>query len=140
MAGTPAIAPIDGDRAVKTVLSDMYEDSMPSLEKIRRSFPAQGEGQMEHTSLFQDQYVFDFMRTATGAYEILIRRHPPYRGRDESSHYTHRFDAGTARERICIKEEAMPRDLPTAIAMAMWWAECTSRYIRDGRPWNGGSR
>lgn len=125
---------------MKTIIHDVYDDNMPSLERIRRVFPNHGEGQMEHTSLLQDQFVFDIKRAPTGAYEILIRRHPPYQGRDESSHHTHRFDAGSPRERICLKEESMPRDLPTAVALAMWWAECTSRYIRDGRPWNGGSR
>jgi len=125
---------------MKTIISDVYENNRPSLERLRRAFPEHGEGLIEHTSTLRDQFVFQIQLVrAMARYEVLIRRRPHYGGHSEDIHSTHRYDIGTPRERICIKEEAMPKDLPTAVALAMWWAECTSRYIRNGRPWNGGA-
>jgi hypothetical protein len=115
-------------------LTNVYSGVGPNLSAIRQQVPQNGNGRLAHTSAFGDVFVFYF-KWASSGYDIIIEQQRDYGGRDTDSQPTHRLDLDRNRPRICIRPGQEPRDLPTAILVAMVWAECTSRYIRDGQPW-----
>jgi hypothetical protein len=63
---------------------------------------------------------------------IYILHQPPYRGRDEGAHETHRYGLGSGRPYICY--EPPPDNLTDAIEVAKAWAERTEEYIEWGTP------
>lgn len=105
----------------------------PDLELVRANFPTHGNGEITHRNASGDEFVFNLVRHGDG-YDAVIVKQPAYGlWRDSSLHATHRLPAGN-RHKICFKKA--PEDLPKAIAFALWWADCTSRYIRDGKSWS----
>lgn len=115
-----------------TELNNVYT---PILASIRQQVPQHGDGRLSHQTLSDDFFVFRFERTPDG-YDIFIEQQRDYGGRACDAAATHRLGLSSDRPRICIGPGKEPRDLPTAIFLAMLWAERTSRYIRDGVPWS----
>ena len=74
--------------------------------------------------------VFSFsIERKRGDLRVYIVSHPPYKGRDDSSHATHRLSDGR-RKYICWTD-----DIDTwaqAENIATFWAEKTQQYIRTG--------
>jgi hypothetical protein len=118
-----------------TELKNVYNDGNPNLASIRQQVPNHGNGRLSHQSISGDFFVFGFERT-TESYEIFIEQQRDYGGRASDSAATHRLGLCSGRPRICIWPGKEPRDLPSAIFLAILWAERTSRYIRDGKPWS----
>lgn len=125
------------ERAVSTPveLNNVYSGNNPNLALIRQQVPEHGNGRLSHQSVSGDLFVFRFERT-TESYEIFIEQQRGYGGRACDAQATHRLGLSSDRPRICIGPGKEPRDLPTAMFLAMLWAERTSRYIRDGKPWS----
>ncbi|MEY9750153.1 hypothetical protein ABIF65_009527 [Bradyrhizobium japonicum] len=118
-----------------TELKNVYSGGTPILASIRQQVPQHGDGRLSHQTLSDDFFVFRFERTPDG-YDIFIEQQRDYGGRACDAAATHRLGLSSDRPRICIWPGKEPRDLPTAIFLAMLWAERTSRYIRDGVPWS----
>jgi hypothetical protein len=116
-----------------TLLTNAYSGGSRNLAAIRQQVPEHSNGRLAYTSAFGDFFLFYFKRTSD-RYDICIERQRDG-GRDTDSQPTHRLGLDYNRPRICIQPGKEPRDLPTAILVAMVWAERTSRYIRDGLPW-----
>ncbi|MCQ0990552.1 hypothetical protein [Jiella marina] len=105
----------------------------PDINAVSQRFPNHGTGRITHQSSSGDQYVFDVYRESDGGYEVAIISQPGYRRRPSGYHETHRLPGPNGLKRICFKDS--PSNLPTTVTLALWWAECTSRYIRDGADW-----
>jgi len=118
-------------------LNNVYSGGNPNLAAIRQQVPQHCNGRLHHQSLYGDLFVFRFARNPDAqSYDIFIEQQRDYGGRDASREATHRLDLKSGRPRICIWPGKEPRDLPTAVVLAMLWAERTSRYIRDGKRWS----
>jgi hypothetical protein len=118
-------------------LKDVYSGGNPNLASIRQQVPQHGNGRLSHQSLCGDFFVFRFAWDHhSQSYDILIEHQRDYGGRDSGGPATHRLDLDSGHPRICIWPGKEPRDLPTALLLAMLWAERTSQYIRDGKPWS----
>lgn len=116
-------------------LKNVYCGGNPNLASIRQQVPEQSNGRLRHQSVLGDFFVFRFERTAE-SYNIFIEQQRDYGGRASDASATHRLGLCMGRPRICIWPGKEPRDLPAAMFLAMLWAERTSRYIRDGKPWS----
>jgi hypothetical protein len=116
-------------------LKDVYSGGNPNLASIRQQVPQHANGRLSHQNTAGDYFLFRFKRTSSG-YDVLIEQQRDYGGRNTGANATHRLDLDINRPRICFRKGKEPRDLPTAICLSMLWAECTSRYIRDGVPWS----
>jgi hypothetical protein len=117
-------------------LTNVYCDGNPSLAAITRQVPRHGAGRLRHQNRYGDFYVFHFAWNSLAYYDAFIERQPDYCGRPSDLNSTHRNGLRDGRPRICFWPGKEPRDLPTAIMLAMLWAERTSQYIRDGRAWS----
>jgi hypothetical protein len=136
MGGRPPIALTLGKQgSAPTELKNVYSGGNPNLASIRQQVPQHGNGRLSHQSVSGDFFVFRFERT-TESYDIFIEQQRDYGGRACDAQATHRQGLASGRPRICIWPGKEPRDLPAAIFLAMLWAERTSRYIRDGKPWS----
>jgi hypothetical protein len=136
MGGRPPIALIPAEGGSTPMeLKNVYSGSNPDLASIRQQVPQHGNGRLSHQSVPGDFFVFRFERT-TESYDIFIEQQRDYGGRASDSAATHRLGLDSDRPRICIWPGKEPRDLPAAIFLAMLWAERTSHYIRDGKPWS----
>lgn len=76
-----------------------------------------------------EDYVFDF-EAHDGGWRIYIVRQPPYDGRNENLHSTHRL-LDRDRHYVCWDSEL--RTLDDAKAVAALWADATQNYRRRGR-------
>jgi hypothetical protein len=78
----------------------------------------------------QEDYVFSFEQQTNGTWRAYIVRQPPYHGRPEGSHETHRLSDGDRRY-VCWLPE--PRTLKDCKVIAAFWADHTQVYRRTGR-------
>lgn len=75
-------------------------------------------------------YVFEFVTLPSGGERAYIVRQPPYRGRDEGAHPTHRLTDG-GRKYICWDSAVRTRaDMKN---IASLWADKTQQYIKTGQ-------
>jgi len=107
-------------------------DGKPDINRIAAAFPDQGSGRIEHRTTHGQDFEFDLYRSG-GGYEAVIRSQPGYGSRSSGLHDTHRLPGPDGFAKVCFANQ--PRDLPTTVALAIWWAECTSKYIRTGGSW-----
>lgn len=107
-------------------------DGKPDINRIASVFPEQGAGQIEHITSYGQAFTFDIQRSGYG-YDAVILSQPAYGSRSNGLHETHRLPGPNGHAKICFARQ--PTDLPTTIALAVWWAECTSKYIRTGGSW-----
>jgi hypothetical protein len=77
----------------------------------------------------QADYYFGFEEFTDGTFRIYILEQPGYRGRDDSSHATHRLSDSGGRF-ICWDSPIHGLDDAKRVAAA--WADATQKYIRDG--------
>lgn len=105
-------------------------DGRPDFDAIIEHFPEHGGGEITHRSANGHQFRFNIQRNHQGTYDAVILDQPSYGGRPEGAHETHRLPAPNGFAKVCFKTPA--RDLPSAVAVALHWAECTSAYIRNG--------
>jgi hypothetical protein len=75
-------------------------------------------------------YQFMFEEIFEGCWHIYIESQPPYRGRDEDSHSTHRLPDGQ-RKYICWDGEI--ETLDEAKKVAALWSDKTQGYIKTGK-------
>lgn len=80
-----------------------------------------------------DRFTFDIRPEADG-YRAYILDQPSYGKRSRDLHATHRIPAGGGRHYVCIAPEHTPDNPQHARDWAAYWAENTSRYLRDGKP------
>lgn len=107
-------------------------DGKPDMDKICASFPDHGNGVIDHSSSYGHDFSFEIY-WAGYYYEAVILSQPGYGSRSESLHATHRLPGPDGYAKICFANQ--PTDLPTTVALALWWAESTSKYIRTGGSW-----
>lgn len=117
------------------IASLMHRDGKPDINQLWQLFPEHGESRFTFTDDGR-LYAFHVRPDGSGRYRIYIANQIDYRGRATDSHSTHRIDPNGANPFICIKDGYAPRTVPDAAAMALHWAAKTSKYIRDGLPWN----
>jgi len=108
------------------------DDGKPNIDRIYDEFPLHGHGQIDHITREGHVFTFEFYQ-ATGGYDATILSQPGYGNRSNGLHETHRLPGPNGYAKICFANK--PQDLPTTIALAIWWAECTSKYIRTGGNW-----
>ena len=110
--------------------SDLYTNGQPDFAKLQQRFAAHQEGRLGHITSEGHQFLFEIKRVGN-SYDAIILEQPSYGARSHDLHVTHRLPSEGNRYKICFARPAP--DTPTAICLAMYWADCTSRYIRDGR-------
>ena len=79
---------------------------------------------------------FDFqfeLKPVSNEVRIFILKQPPYGGRPDDGHSTHRYGLEANRPYICITLAAAPTNVPDALSWLVYWAEQTAQYIRTGR-------
>jgi len=108
-------------------------DGKPDYQAIINAFPEHDTGEIMHHTTNGHDFRFHLQRDHNGSYDAVILEQPDYGGRPDGAHETHRLPGPDGFAKICFKTPA--RDLPTAVTVALWWAECTSRYIRHGGDW-----
>ncbi|TBC53780.1 hypothetical protein ELH27_37065 [Rhizobium leguminosarum] len=108
-------------------------DGKPDMDLIWSTFPQHGSGEIEHFTSYGQTFRFAIYRSGVG-YEAVILAQPAYGSRSNGLHETHRLPGPNGFAKVCFANH--PPDLPTAIALSIWWAECTSKYIRNGRSWS----
>jgi hypothetical protein len=113
-------------------LADVTSNGMPNLGAIKTRVAAQGEGRLRVQTANNEFLVFHIYANGHDSYDAFIESRINYHGRAEGIHLTHRLDLNTSRPRICFSQNHPPRDLPTAVALTLYWAQCTARYIRTG--------
>lgn len=114
----------------------LYTNGMPDFNAVSRYFPTNEPGHLRHQTTYGDTFVFKIVRAGAG-YEALIESQPSYGWlRDSSAHATHRLPDGSRSGgmKVCFKKQ--PQDVRTAVTLALWWADCTSRYIHTGAAFN----
>jgi hypothetical protein len=112
-------------------MTNLYDaNGIPDINAVRRAFPHHGNGRVRHTTTLGDTFTFDMQWNGSG-YDAFILGGPSYGSRDRSLHATHRLQAGNDMMKVCFMKP--PPDLPTAVCLSMWWADCTSRYIATGQ-------
>ncbi|MBB3356033.1 hypothetical protein FHT70_006006 [Rhizobium sp. BK049] len=116
-------------------MSDNFfnRDGSINFAAICASFPEHGEGEITHRTVAGHHFRFQLKRNSNGTYDAVIRDQPPYGGRPEGPHETHRLPGPDGFAKVCFLKPA--RDLQTAIAVTLWWAKLTSDYIRTGAAW-----
>jgi hypothetical protein len=107
----------------------------PSKTQLGNLLAATGKAEFEFREAGGDRYHFR-LTPAGGAFRIDILGGPSYGNRLTDSHSTHRHGVGSPVPCICIKSGFEPRNAGAAAGIAIDWAKRTSRYIRDGQPWN----
>ena len=75
-------------------------------------------------------YQFYFEEQSDRTWRVYILRQPPYRGRNDSAHSTHRLSDSDGRKYICWAGAI--RNLDEAKGVAALWADSTQRYISSG--------
>lgn len=75
-------------------------------------------------------YGFSFEQMPDGSWRAYITSQPPYQGRSEGLHATHRLTHGS-RYYVCWTRAL--RSLADAKHVAALWANATQNYIRTGR-------
>ncbi len=113
-----------------------FIQNAPDLRQFYENLPLHSDGYKFDFETENKMFVFCSRKSSDGTYVTDIIRQPGYGNRDSSSHATHRLTRTDGSIYICHKPGTEPRDLPTAAAIAIWWAKCTVRYIRDGRSWS----
>lgn len=79
------------------------------------------------------EYYFTFRFVNVGShYEIDIVEMPPYEGRSENLHNTHRLTSNRGGHLICFENNSVVNTLEKAKMWAGIWAECTMNYINRG--------
>lgn len=74
-------------------------------------------------------YQFMFEEQQNRTWKAYIEKQPPYRGRSEDLHSTHRLTDGS-RKYVCWTREL--KSLDDAKKVAALWADCTQNYIKTG--------
>lgn len=98
---------------------------------VRPPCPARGPGEVEYHALDGTGiYVFRFVRHGS-KWRAMIVRQPPYAGRGESAHSSHRLGLGSGTPYVCWAPEPQSRAAIEEVARV--WAEGTQRYIASGR-------
>jgi hypothetical protein len=107
-------------------------DGKPDMDRIGTIFPQHGSGQVDHKTTSGHDFTFAIYQNA-GGYDAVIMGQPGYGRRENGWHATHRLPGPGDYAKICFARQ--PQDLPTTVALAVWWAECTSKYILNGGSW-----
>jgi hypothetical protein len=107
----------------------------PSGTQLKTLLPGKGNKVLEFNEGNGDQYRFNLVDEG-GQYRIDILDQPSYGSRAADGHSTHRLRRADGTQYVCIKQGYEPRDKSAAAGLAIDWARRTSRYIRNGRPWN----
>lgn len=107
-----------------------YADGVPDIYPFLRTVPLYAERYgFSYSNDYAHEYAFEAVEQEDESYAVFILRRPSYTGRAADGHATHRYDIGTAWERICFSPEATAYDAPDACRKAVMWADLTSRYI-----------
>ncbi|MDV4159321.1 hypothetical protein [Rhizobium brockwellii] len=107
-------------------------DGKPDINRIASAFPEHGSGEIDHSTSHGQSFTFAIYPNGIG-YDAVIVSQPGYGSRSSGLHDTHRLPGPNGYAKICFAKQ--PQDLQTTVALAIWWAECTSRYIRTGGSW-----
>jgi hypothetical protein len=78
----------------------------------------------------QADYAFNVERQSDGTWRSYIERQPPYQGRADDAHSTHRLSDGS-RKYVCWNSPL--RSEAQAKTVAAVWADATQLYIRNGK-------
>ncbi|PVE49872.1 hypothetical protein [Rhizobium rhizogenes] len=109
-------------------------DGKPDFAAIDSNFPLHDTGEITHRTAIGHRFRFRVERASTGIYNAIILEQPTYGQRVDGYYETHRLPHHAGLNKICFKTPA--QDLPTAVAVTLWWAECTSKYISQGGAWS----
>lgn len=81
---------------------------------------------------YGDRYTIEYRRESNGTYTIWCFDHP-YNNYDSGVTKCHLYSSG----QICVSSGNEPRTLDRAKAIATFWMDGYSRYIRSGEFYNG---